>query len=109
MVVAIRLISRFRGPRKLFADDWLALFAWLLCVLSAIVWQRVAPYLYTFMNVVIGNLWPPPDSFIPDSEQAYQGQLVVLVFWYTSLFLVKLSLLFFFRRLRRNVTRGKYL
>ncbi|KAK8026495.1 hypothetical protein PG991_003551 [Apiospora marii] len=109
IALAIRLISRSRGPKKLFADDWLIIFAWFLCGLSAILWQQVTPYLYTFLNVVSGNLWPPPDSFVQNAEQAYKGQLVVLVFWYTSLFMVKLSFLFFFRRLRRGVTKGQYL
>ncbi|KAK8079410.1 hypothetical protein PG997_007228 [Apiospora hydei] len=100
---------RFRGPKRLFVDDWLIMFAWLLCGLSAIAWQVISPPLYTFLDVSSGHLWPPPAAFAEDAIKSWRGQLIVTVFFNTSLFTVKLSFLAFFRRLRRNVAECHYL
>ena len=105
----IRLFSRFRGPRRLYTDDWLIIFAWFLCVLSVGLWQGVSPQLYLLMDVFGGQQWPPPPSFDQIGKLVWQAQVIYIVFWLTSLFMVKLSFLCFFRRLRRNVTGGNYL
>ncbi|KAK8050880.1 hypothetical protein PG993_002265 [Apiospora rasikravindrae] len=85
------------------------MFAWLLCGLFAILWQIISPPLYIFLNVSSGRLWPPPPAFAEDAIKSWRGQLIITVFFYTSLFTVKLSFLFFFRRLRRNVTKCQWL
>ncbi|KAK7928348.1 hypothetical protein PG985_005346, partial [Apiospora marii] len=108
ITLAMRLFSRFRGPRKLYADDWLIIVAWALCGMSAIVWQKQASYIYIVRDVITGNI-PPSESFAEDSKKSWQSQLFILMFWTTSIVMVKLSFLLFFRRLRRNVTKGQYL
>lgn len=69
----------------------------------------VANYLYDFVHLTSGLLWPPPTDFIAHTERYYVGQLVVLIFFYTSLYTVKLSFLLFFKRLGHNVYRQKYI
>lgn len=108
--LAIRLYSRLRhAPRRLYWDDGFIMFAWLLALLTSVLWQFVAPYMYIFMNVISGQLWPPPDTFLTNTEQYYTGHLIVLIFFYTCLFCIKLSFLFFFKRMGENVAKQKYI
>ncbi|OTB08910.1 hypothetical protein M426DRAFT_18309 [Hypoxylon sp. CI-4A] len=65
--------------------------------------------MYVFMHVNSGQLWPPPADMVKKTEQYYKGQLILLMFFYTSLWSVKLSFLFFFKRLGQNVDKQKYL
>lgn len=65
--------------------------------------------MYTFMYVISGRLWPPPADFLLNTERYYTGQLIVLIFFYTGLWSVKLSFLIFFRRLGQNIDKQKYL
>ena len=44
-----------------------------------------------------------------DSEKYYKGSVVVIVFFYTSLWAVKISFLLFFKRLGQNVIGQKVL
>ncbi|KAF2971335.1 hypothetical protein GQX73_g2193 [Xylaria multiplex] len=106
--VAIRLYSRFTGPRRLFWDDGFIIFAWTLSLLSAILWHFVSPYLYAYFEVTSG-LSPPGPLFVLHTEQYYTGQLIVLIFFYTGLWSVKFSFLMFFRRLGKNVDKRRYL
>ncbi|KAH9905727.1 hypothetical protein F4778DRAFT_802192 [Xylariomycetidae sp. FL2044] len=105
----VRIYSRVTGPRRLYWDDVLIIFAWLLALLSAICWQLVVDYLYNFLHLTGGLLWPAPQTFIQDTEHFYIGQLVVLIFFYTSLYSVKLSFLLFFKRLGQGVHAQKYI
>ncbi|KAI0533329.1 hypothetical protein GGR58DRAFT_487130 [Xylaria digitata] len=106
--VAIRLYSRFAGPRRLFWDDGFIIFAWTLALLSAILWHFVSPYLYAYFEVTSGLSAPGP-LFVLHTEQYYTGQLIVLIFFYTGLWSVKFSFLMFFRRLGKNVDKRRYL
>ena len=66
-------------------------------------------FLYQFDAVTSGQLWPPPATFVTNTEPYYKGSVVVLTFFYTSLWAVKISFLIFFRRLGQNVRRQKVL
>ncbi|KAI8944155.1 hypothetical protein F4801DRAFT_572741 [Xylaria longipes] len=106
--LAIRLYSRFSGPRRLFWDDGFIIFAWTLALLSAILWQFVSPYLYGYFEVTSG-LRPAGRYFVLNTEQYYTGQLICLIFFYSGLWSVKLSFLMFFKRLSKNVDTRRYL
>ncbi|KAJ2999272.1 hypothetical protein NUW58_g46 [Xylaria curta] len=106
--LAVRLYSRFAGPRRLFWDDGFIMFAWTLALLSAILWHFVTPYLYAFFEVTSG-LYPAGPYFVLNTEQYYTGQLIVLIFFYTGLWSVKLSFLMFFKRLGKNANTRRYL
>lgn len=107
--LVVRLYSRLKPPRQFFWDDGLVIFSWFLALLTAILWQVVSGYMYTFMYVISGRLWPPPADFLLNTERYYTGQLIVLIFFYTGLWSVKLSFLIFFRRLGQNIDKQKYL
>lgn len=108
LFLVFRLFSRFIGPRTIYWDDVLIILAWILSLVTAIIWSVVAPGLYTFYDVVSGHAQPGP-SFVTNSERYYTGQLTVLIFFYTALWSVKFSFLMFFRRLRKDVDKHEYL
>jgi hypothetical protein len=90
-------------------DDGFVIFAWLLALLTAVDWQVVADFLFHFIDVTRGRLWPPPAIFVNDSERYYKGSVVVIVMFYTGLWAVKFSFLLFFKRLGQNVAGQKVL
>ena len=109
LLLLIRLFARWKSFKRLYADDALVVFAWLLAFLTAVDWQIVAKFMYRFLAVTSGQLWPPPPTIVRDTEQYNKGSVVVFVFFYTSLWAVKLSFLSFFKRLGRNVRKQKVL
>lgn len=94
--------------RRLYADDFLVLFSWLLLLATAIIWQCVSNDLYQMLAVNSGHLSPPPATFNTDSERYLKSSLPIIIFFYTGLWSVKLSFLLFFRRLGNKV-RGQKL
>ncbi|KAI0439831.1 hypothetical protein F4803DRAFT_529721 [Xylaria telfairii] len=106
--VTIRLYSRFRGPGRLYWDDAFVIFALVMSVVTAALWQWQVPNMYFILNVAAGFIPPTPDIF--EKQIIWlKVSLIVELFFYTGLTFVKLSFLFFFRRLGHNVTKFKYL
>ena len=101
------MFARWKSFEKLSLDDGFVIFAWLLALLTAIDWQIAAGFMYQFEAITNGRLWPPPATFVTDTERYYKGLVVVLVFFYTGLWTVKFSFLLFFKRLGQNVARQK--
>lgn len=83
------------------------MFAWLLSLLTAVDWQVVSGWMYQFILITSGKLWPPPEDFVADTQRYYKGSLIVLVLFYTSLWSVKISFLIFFKCLGHNIRRQK--
>ena len=105
----MRLVARWATFKRLFADDAFVIFAWLLALGTAVDWQIVSWKMYQFVSITSGQLWPPPPTFIPDTESYYDGSLAVLIFYYSSLWSIKIAFLLFFRRLGQNVKGQKVL
>ncbi len=104
-----RLFARWKCFKRIFWDDGFAILAWLLALDTAIIWQFSAKFMYQFLAVDSGQLWPPPTDFEADSERYYRESLGVWVCFYTGLWAVKFSFLFFFKRLGQNVARQQVL
>ncbi|RWA09017.1 hypothetical protein EKO27_g6090 [Xylaria grammica] len=106
--VIIRLCSRFRGPGRLYWDDAFVIFALALSIVTAALWQWQAPNMYFILNVSAGFTPPTPEIF---QKQIIwlKVSLIVELFFYTGSTCVKLSFLFFFRRLGHNVSKFRYL
>lgn len=102
--LALRFYSRWTSQRRIFWDDVFVMFAFLLTLVTAILWQWQAPIMYWILAVDAGTEAPTADIF---SRQILwlKVSLAVEIFFYTSLTAVKLSFLFFFRRLGENVRR----
>ena len=101
--LAFRVYVRLTSFRKIYADDVLALIAWLLLVATAVILhlQQTAMYeLFVFLIII-----PTPEQL--EAQKTFQRSLLAVhIFYFTSLWTVKLSILVFFRRLGQNV-RGK--
>lgn len=103
------MVSRLRaGTRQLFLDDGLAVFAWILVLVTSALWQWDVDDMYYILNISAG-LIAPDANFFPRLVVFARTQFIVQLFFYTTLFAVKLSFLFFFRRLGQRVQGQQYI
>ena len=65
--------------------------------------------MYENIAVSTGQLFPPPPDFPHNTETYLRRTVVVISFFYTGLWAVKLSFLLFFKRLGQNVRNQKLL
>ncbi|KAK3986952.1 hypothetical protein QBC44DRAFT_332243 [Cladorrhinum sp. PSN332] len=102
--LGVRLYTRVRANRRIFWDDALAIFAASLTVVVAGLWQWQAPIMYDILKVMAG-LAPPGPNFVDQTLMWLKVQLIAELFFYTSLAVIKLAFLLFFKRLGTNVNR----
>jgi hypothetical protein len=74
---------------------------------TSILWQLVAKDMFLNNSVSRGVQIPPPD-FVTRSEVFLKASTAVIILFYSTLWSIKLSFLFFFRRLYINVG-GKWM
>ena len=102
LFVVFRVFVRIKVFRRLWVEDALVIFAWLLLLISAIIWQTQVEALYTQFKMLTGAVLPTPE--LEYKQSLYLRCLAAMIFFfYTSLFAVKLSFLFFFQRLGARV------
>lgn len=106
--LAGRMYARYRGPGRLYMDDALILFAGVLVVCTAALWQWGARDMYHTLNVDAGVEVPGPD-FAERLRRWLMVSFVAEMFYYTTLIAFKLSMLVFFKRLGNSVDRFGYL
>ena len=100
--VVFRIFVRIKVFRRLWIEDVLVIFAWALLLITAVMWQTQVDALYTQFKLLTGAVLPTPE--IEYHQTVYFKCLAaIIVFFYTCLFAVKLSFLFFFRRLGDRV------
>ncbi|KAF7527350.1 hypothetical protein G7054_g10481 [Neopestalotiopsis clavispora] len=104
-----RVVSRFQGPRRLYWDDALVVFSWLLSLATATTWQWAAKDMYYIMNVQAGKATYEASRYLVALRVWLSASLIAAVFFYTGLLLVKLSFLVFFRRLGKIIYIFKYI
>lgn len=110
LAVIIRLYSRFRGPRRLFWDDAVVIFAQMMVLTTAGLWQWAAKFMYYVLGAnteLIAN--PSLPKLFSDLQNWLHVQFAVELLYYTTLVLVKLSILLFLRRLGQNVQGKRYM
>ncbi|MCJ1271129.1 hypothetical protein MMC22_011028 [Lobaria immixta] len=105
--VVIRLFARLKTFKKLFADDFFVIFALILALASAIVWQIFAKYMFQMLAVAYGS--PPGPNFATQFEHYSKSSAAVVILFYSTLWAIKISFLIFFKRLGKNVTRQNLL
>ncbi|KAI1821856.1 hypothetical protein F4861DRAFT_541556 [Xylaria intraflava] len=105
-MLVFRLATRIKSFKKLLLDDYLVILAWLLLLVSAILWQLKSRALYLMYAIQSGRSLPTPEFPI-----IYGQFLRLVVAWnilfYSCLWSVKFSFLVFFRRLGNNVSLGR--
>jgi hypothetical protein len=100
--IIFRLTSRFLSFSRLHWDDYLALGAWLLLLTSSIIFQAKIYLLYWLYDVLAGRT-PFDENFLTSYGPLLKMVAVWQILFYTCLWLIKLSLLMFFRRLGSTV------
>ena len=106
--VAIRLASRWRGQRRFFWDDFFAMFAAVLILVTASLWQWAARDMYYVLDLQAGLLLPEADlpiRLMRELKVSFMSE----IFFYTALFCIKLAMIIFFARLGSNVRGQKYI
>ncbi len=105
--VVFRVVVRLRSSRKLHVDDCLIIAAWLMLLVSSILWQVRGYVVYWQYDVVYGRTY-----FTLEFAQAYTSfQPVILalnLIFPCCLWAVKFSFLVFFRRLGSSLVVRKY-
>lgn len=103
--VAFRIFVRIKSFRRIYAADALVLIAWLMFLASAVIWQSQQTAMYEQFALSTGNVIPTPEQLA--AERTFlRSEVATISMYYTSLWIVKLSFLVFFRRLGQKV-RGQ--
>lgn len=103
LFIAFRVLVRYKIFGRLQPDDGLVFFAWILLLANTIIWQTGKHALYENIAVSSGHLFPRPVNFEHNSEQYLRKSVAVIIFFYTSLWSIKLSFLIFFKKLGHKV------
>ncbi|KAF3055562.1 hypothetical protein GL218_06896 [Daldinia childiae] len=109
ITLGCRLFSRFQGPHRLFWDDGLVIFPWVLSLAVAALWQWAATDMYYIMNVQAALDVYNPNTYMVSLRNWLNASLIAELFFYTALFSIKLSFLLFFRRLGSGIAHFKYI
>lgn len=104
--VPFRLLARWKVFHKLFIDDALVVFAYLLLLAYVIVWQEYTDDLYVVVRVSTGAEAPPVDIFNRIKRWSVIRMLHVFLSGF-CLWSIKLAFLLFFRRLGQKVRYQK--
>ncbi|KAL1961853.1 hypothetical protein VTN77DRAFT_977 [Rasamsonia byssochlamydoides] len=94
-----RLGIRFRLSRRWRADDAFVLAAWLLSLGNTCIWTTVYKQTYIVLRVARGDITTIPANIGWIEKRYLRGQLAGYILAYSSLWSIKLSFLFFFRKL----------
>ena len=104
--VLFRGYFRLKSFRRLFFDDALVLFAWVILLITAVIWQKRVYIIYYVNDISNGVIDPPPtDLWELVGKQVHQG-LAVTILNLVSLWSVKFAFLVLFKKMGRNV-RGQ--
>ena len=104
--IIFRLYARLKGFKKLFVDDYLVIVAWIFMLTVVCIWQTQLPALYTQYKWSGGTIVPTPD-ILATEQTLLRSEVPSVMFSYFSLWTIKLSFLFFFRRLSEGVQGQK--
>lgn len=100
--VALRTHIQYQNSKRLFVNDYLIFAALILHIVSAILYQYAIPPMYELVQVGM-KLRAPSADFVKNATLFLKLQFAVDFTMWTTLWLVKFSLLFFFWRLFDSV------
>lgn len=100
--LAFRIFVRIKSFRRIYADDVLVLIAWLIFFGSVVIFQSQHFAMYNQFALAQGTLVLTPEALEAENKFMHT-EVAIIVMYYTSLWIVKLSVLIFFRRLGQNV------
>lgn len=103
--LVFRIFVRVKSFRRIYADDVLVLIAWLIFLTSTVIWQSQQTTMYRQFAIASGTVIPTPKQLAAEATLLH-SKVATGSIYYTSLWIVKLSFLVFFRRLGQRV-RGQ--
>ncbi|KAF2201225.1 hypothetical protein GQ43DRAFT_471976 [Delitschia confertaspora ATCC 74209] len=104
LFVASRCALRYKAFRRFYLDDAFVALAWLIVLATSITWQILVRDMFLDNSVARGLQMPPVD-FVERVERFLKGSAAIVFLFYSTLWSIKLSFLFFFRRLYPPVGR----
>ena len=106
--VGFRLWVRRSTLKKFFADDYMVVLALSSFALSAALQQSQLVHVYEIFELASGRIRPNP-AFMRAQTALLHSVAGWYILFYTGLWSVKISFLFFFRRLEGGVTEASLL
>lgn len=100
-----RIVIRLKMFKRLYIDDGFLLLGWLCTLPICIIWQIEAGNMY-FTAAQRLDVLPPP-GFLPRLGRVVRAVYTTHWLLYSSLYFIKLSFLFFFRRLGGTLRKQK--
>jgi hypothetical protein len=98
ILVVCRVSIRVKYAHRIWLDDVLIMLAWLMVLAATTLYQIEATNLYNHFPLVTGKLPATPQNLKNEASLLY-AELAEFVLGFTILLFVKLSNLWFFRRL----------
>lgn len=96
--LCMRLTIRVKAFRRLYSDDAFVILAWVCSMAACILWQVLVTGLYQQYKLSAGKLEMTPEVLKTERDLLH-GTVAYLLLFFTCLYGVKASFLFFFRRL----------
>ncbi|QSZ36724.1 hypothetical protein DSL72_006607 [Monilinia vaccinii-corymbosi] len=99
-----RIAIRFKSFGRLWVDDAFVVIGWICILISTVIWHFEAHSLFLSAAIASGQMSPLDDpTYVTDTEHYLRASVAVIILFYTSLMTIKLSFMFFFRRLLSGV------
>ncbi|MCJ1311398.1 hypothetical protein MMC25_005069 [Agyrium rufum] len=103
LFIVFRLYVRITIFKKLFVDDGFLIFAWLMQVGNAIIWQVNVNKMYLIIAVITRKTLIPPPDIMDELVKYLRGSFAAYVLGYAALWSIKLSVMLFFRRMGESI------
>lgn len=102
LFLTFRIYAQVESFRRLFMDDFLVSFAWIVILSAAILWQVEGNVLYESYAVSAGTK-PLTTTFLPRFNKFMRCLAPLEILFYSALWSVKFSFMAFFYRLISKV------
>jgi hypothetical protein len=102
LFLAFRIYAQLKSFRRLFIDDFLVLFAWIIILSAAILWQVEGKVLYESYAVSAGTA-PLTPAFLLRFDTFMRCLAPLEILFYSALWSVKFSFMAFFYRLSHKI------
>ena len=99
--LVFRIFVRVKSFKRIYADDFFVMAAWIMILASSIIWQTQKDALYAQYELASGKATLTP-QLVSQNQTLLRTQLSIIMMFYCSLWSVKLSFLLFFRRLQQG-------
>ncbi|KAK2806809.1 hypothetical protein FQN50_005671 [Emmonsiellopsis sp. PD_5] len=97
--LSLRLVVRWRQNRRLLADDYWMLWAWLCMCTMAILQTQQMDALFFMTHLAAGRIAADPQDIVAHSRQLTRWQFPIIKLFWTTLWSVKAGFLSLFFRL----------